>query len=73
MPTSTAQLLLSVALAPIAYGYPFLAERATVVDDVSQLNAQYDYVIAGGGTSGLTVANRLTENSNSTFMTAVGH
>lgn len=26
------------------------------------LNQTYDYVIVGGGTSGLTVANRLTEN-----------
>jgi ribulose 1,5-bisphosphate synthetase/thiazole synthase len=31
-----------------------------------QLNATtYDYVIVGGGTSGLTVANRLTENGKS--------
>jgi ribulose 1,5-bisphosphate synthetase/thiazole synthase len=26
------------------------------------LNQTYDYIIIGGGTSGLTVANRLTEN-----------
>ena len=29
-------------------------------------NATYDYVIVGGGTSGLTVANRLTENGKRT-------
>ena len=29
-----------------------------------QLLSSYDYVIIGGGTSGLTVANRLTENPN---------
>lgn len=28
--------------------------------DISQLAASYDYIIAGGGTSGLTVADRLT-------------
>ncbi|EME43096.1 hypothetical protein DOTSEDRAFT_63380 [Dothistroma septosporum NZE10] len=34
---------------------------ATVVSN-KQLLSSYDYVIAGGGTSGLTVANRLTED-----------
>ncbi len=63
---SITQLVLSLALAPTAYCYPLLAERATVVDDVSQLKAAYDYVVIGGGTSGLTVANRLTENDQST-------
>jgi hypothetical protein len=29
--------------------------------------ATYDYVIVGGGTTGLVVANRLTENSSSTL------
>jgi hypothetical protein len=28
----------------------------------NQLNAEYDYVIVGGGTAGLTVADRLTES-----------
>ena len=27
-------------------------------------NATYDYVVVGGGASGLTVANRLTEDSS---------
>jgi ribulose 1,5-bisphosphate synthetase/thiazole synthase len=31
------------------------------------LNQTYDYVIVGGGTSGLTVADRLTENGKRTF------
>jgi ribulose 1,5-bisphosphate synthetase/thiazole synthase len=30
------------------------------------LNGTYDYVIVGGGTSGLTVADRLTENGKRT-------
>ncbi|KAH4036926.1 hypothetical protein HBH98_127750 [Parastagonospora nodorum] len=31
-------------------------------------NATYDYIIVGGGTSGLTVANRLTENGKHTVL-----
>lgn len=43
---------------------PF-APRAVVIDDISQLKPQYDYIICGGGTSGLVVANRLTEDPSS--------
>ena len=31
--------------------------------------ASYDYVIVGGGVTGLVVANRLTEDKNGTFWT----
>ena len=30
-------------------------------------SATYDYIIVGGGLSGLVVANRLTENANSEY------
>jgi ribulose 1,5-bisphosphate synthetase/thiazole synthase len=36
------------------------------LSDNALLNATYDYIIVGGGTSGLTVANRLTENGKCT-------
>ncbi|KAL8632744.1 hypothetical protein Q9189_001449, partial [Teloschistes chrysophthalmus] len=39
-----------------------LVNRANVVDQTSDLKHRYDYVVIGGGTSGLTVANRLTED-----------
>ncbi|KAL4890023.1 hypothetical protein BDV59DRAFT_185524 [Aspergillus ambiguus] len=35
-----------------------------VLTDESQLLPAYDYVVVGGGISGLTVANRLSENTN---------
>lgn len=63
---SIAQLLLSLALVTLASCYPNLARRATSIDQVSQLKHAYDYVVIGGGTSGLTVANRLTEDDEGT-------
>lgn len=62
---SVAQLLLSTALVPVVNCYPKLAARTTVFSNSSELKTEYDYVIIGGGTSGLTVANRLTENDKS--------
>ncbi|KAK1962073.1 GMC oxidoreductase [Colletotrichum sublineola] len=35
---------------------------------VSSVGEQYDYVVVGGGTSGLVVANRLSENTNKTVL-----
>ena len=41
--------------------------RAAVVD-ARQVQKEYDYVIIGGGTAGLTVADRLTEDGKSTVL-----
>ncbi|KAK4552242.1 hypothetical protein LTR86_010596 [Recurvomyces mirabilis] len=48
----------------LASGSPFVrfAPRANVLKSASQLRSTYDYVVIGGGTSGLVVANRLTED-----------
>jgi len=42
-----------------------LADNALLLDDISRMQKEYDYVVVGGGTSGLTLANRLTENPRS--------
>ena len=62
-----AHLLLPLLIDSFVFCSPIdLAERAVLVEKTSNLQKDYDYVIIGGGTSGLTVANRLTENPKST-------
>jgi len=46
---------------------PSLPVGAVLLERVSQLRPVYDYVVVGGGTSGLVVANRLTEDPNSMY------
>lgn len=68
MLSDVSQLLVSLLLVTIVACSPHrLVEQAVVVDDPSNLEHSYDYVIIGGGTSGLTVANRLTEDPESRF------
>ena len=50
--------------ARIAAGLPAHAAPATIIERQDGLLDEYDYIIAGGGTAGLTVADRLTESGN---------
>lgn len=62
-----AQLATLLTLASLSSSSPVsrFAPRAVVVERAVDLKAEYDYVVIGGGTSGLVVANRLTEDPDS--------
>ncbi|KAK2761653.1 hypothetical protein FQN54_001481 [Arachnomyces sp. PD_36] len=51
----------------IADGLPF-GHNAQVVGRDTELRRSYDFVVVGGGASGLTVADRLTENPETTVL-----
>ena len=54
-------MLLRAALAASLAVVVGAVPHAAVKGQVSQLRDHYDFIVAGGGTSGLTVADRLSE------------
>ncbi len=43
------------------------ARRTTLLERAGDLLPEYDYIVVGGGTSGLTVADRLSESGQCKF------
>lgn len=59
-------LALTAGLASAAV--PRGIHKARVLKEPTELEESYDYVIVGGGTAGLTVADRLTEDEATTVL-----
>ncbi|CAI4216870.1 unnamed protein product [Parascedosporium putredinis] len=64
---STVLVVLS-ATANLVAAWPTVPKYAQLVNRADQVSDEYDYVIVGGGTSGLTVGDRLTENGKYTVL-----
>ena len=59
-------LIVALALSPLA---TVVAAVSGTITDPSLVNGQtFDYVVVGGGLGGLTVANRLSENPDTTVL-----
>ena len=54
------------ALVASAHSHPLENHFAQRIDSRAVANATYDFIIAGGGIAGMTVADRLSEVANGT-------
>jgi choline dehydrogenase len=60
------RIIVSLCFATGVQARPRLGRTAKVIDARQLTNdTQYDFIVAGGGIAGLTVADRLSENEDS--------
>ncbi len=55
-------------LLPAASGRPQGLRGAKILQRAADVEEEYDYIIAGAGTAGLTVADRLSADGKSKFL-----
>lgn len=60
MRSTSLGLAVSTALLPVVSGVPHELRGAKIHHRAEDISEEYDYVIVGAGTAGLTVADRLT-------------
>lgn len=67
-PFKTATLLLAATSQLVSSAWiPRPLDETNILTRQEEVAAEYDYVIVGGGTSGLTVGDRLSENGKCTW------
>ena len=64
LPTIFLALIVHLTIAVVPRGI----HKARVLDEPNNLHQSYDYVIIGGGTAGLTIADQLTEDEETTVL-----